>query len=76
MPAPIALDMYQEEFLHLPSKYANITSGLIRKKRCLFHVLFLNLRQTCPISHFMHRNTTAVYTHFCRILHDGQFHDL
>jgi hypothetical protein len=38
------------------------------KKWCPFHVLFLDLCQTYPISHFMHRNASAVHMDFCHVL--------
>jgi hypothetical protein len=50
---------------HLLPKNENKTSVLLLKKLWrLFHVLFLDLRQTCSISHFMCCKATAVYIDF------------
>jgi hypothetical protein len=54
----------------LLSKYANRTRVLFfRQFWCSFQCLFLDVCQTCPISHFMHRNATAVYIDFYHVLH-------
>jgi hypothetical protein len=59
-------------FYHLFSKYANRTSVLLfRTIWCLFHVLFLHFRHTCPTSQVMHRNAAAVYMYCCHILLQG-----
>jgi hypothetical protein len=54
----------------LLSEYANRTSFLsFRAKCCPFHVLCLDLSQTCPISHVMHRIATAACMEFCPASH-------
>jgi hypothetical protein len=59
----------RSSFHHLLSKYANRTSALLcRKVWCLFHSLFYDCCQTCLISHFIHRNATAVYSDFCHVV--------
>jgi hypothetical protein len=61
-------------FYHLLSEYANRPSVLLfRNKWCLFHVLFLDCCQTCPISHVMHRNAIAVYMDFSHLLHERTY---
>jgi hypothetical protein len=62
-------------FDRLLFKYANSMSDLLfRKKWRIFHVLFLDFCQTCPIPQFMQRHSTAVYIDFCNVLQQGTLH--
>jgi hypothetical protein len=63
-------EVYQDAHFiaSFPYMQAELVFSCTAKKWCLFQVLFLDIFQTCPTSHFMHRNATAVYMDFCHIL--------